>query len=421
MLDTSVRLCDRPSLYDHADEDLLAIKRVKVIDDQSLGHPMSGWRRLLEEESEHQWLSFAAFSIIVIIGAVLIDWSSDLSGVRQGSSLDVEGTVIDSAGDSVLYQSEDTKIISHNGNEFPATFATCLEEHEGRIYACLGNKGTLGYIEDGNEGCETTWCEFDFGTNLTATHISADEDNQFLMIVQTGTSDSIAAVSITESAIAEPISDFEGAMHLDTLHPTSDGWLVGGSWQAPPNWLGSNPTSPPRYELVLHSSWDGTGSPSIEIIHMGDEGTIHGIYPTGNGYVATGTSDTVFISDGEINSLGLSSHAATNDQNGNVWLFGGMGSTTVAVIYDDKVSIEKLPEPLQILPNYATCDDNGMISVHGSDYSDDTSSFSIDSNARTSFTSLRGILDLGFILISVMILSIMGWNVIDAIRRGEVF
>ena len=65
-----------------------------------LGLVMSGWRRLLEEESEHQWLSFAAFTIIVIIGAVLIDWSSDLSGVHEGSSLEVEGIVIDAAGDT---------------------------------------------------------------------------------------------------------------------------------------------------------------------------------------------------------------------------------------------------------------------------------------------------------------------------------
>ena len=62
-----------------------------------------------------------------------------------------------------------------------------------------------------------------------------------------------------------------------------------------------------------------------------------------------------------------------------------------------------------------------MISVHGSDYSDDVSAFSIDSNARTSFTSLRGIMDLGFILVSLIILSIMGWNITEAIRKGEVF
>ena len=87
---------------------------------------MSGWKRLLEEESEHQWLSFAAFSIIVIIGAVLIDWSSELSGVHDGSTLDADGIVLDSAGDSVLYQTENGVKISYNEMEENAQYATCL-------------------------------------------------------------------------------------------------------------------------------------------------------------------------------------------------------------------------------------------------------------------------------------------------------
>ena len=117
----------------------------------------------------------------------------------------------------------------------------------------------------------------------------------------------------------------------------------------------------------------------------------------------------------------MSSYAAVSDQNGNVWLFGGIGSKTVAIISDEGITVEKLPEPLEILPTYAYCDDDGMISVHGADSSDEPSALSIDSNARTSFTSLRGILDLGFILVSILILSIMGWNIADAIRKGEVF
>ena len=56
--------------------------------------------------------------------------------------------------------------------------------------------------------------------------------------------------------------------------------------------------------------------------------------------------------------------------------------------------VERMPEPLEIMPTFATCDEDGMISVHGFDNSDEVSAFSIDTNARTSFTSLRGILDL---------------------------
>ena len=116
---------------------------------------MSGWRRLLEEESEHQWLSFAAFSIIVIIGAVLIDWSGDLSGVRDGSSVDVDGLLLDSTEDTLLYQTEDGIRIFHNEIEYSEQYATCLEKYGDITLACFGTEGKLAYIGDGGPDCDT--------------------------------------------------------------------------------------------------------------------------------------------------------------------------------------------------------------------------------------------------------------------------
>ena len=381
---------------------------------------MSGWRRLLEEESEHQWLSFAAFSIIVIIGSILIDWSSDLSGVQEGSSLGVNGLVMDSTEDSVLYQSEDGNIINYKGQENSAQYATCLEEYEDLTLACLGTEGMVAFIGDGGDDCDTEWCQFSIGENLTASQISGN-GLALLLIVQDGTSDSLAAMWYGDSNPQPVVSEFEETMYLDTIIPTEEGWLIGGSWQAPPNWLGSNPASPPKYELIIEATWDGVAAPAIEVVHVGGEGVIHGLFETEDGYLATGTSDTYLILEEGVESIGISSRVATDDKNGNVWLFGDIGSKTVAIVSGSEITVEKLPEPLKIIPTYATCDEDGMISVHGSDYSDEVSAFSIDSNARTSITSLRGILDLGFILVSLLILSIMGWNITDAIRKGEVF
>lgn len=381
---------------------------------------MSGWRRLLEEESEHQWLSFAAFSIIVILGSILIDWSSDLSGVHEGSSLGVNGLVMDSTEDSVLYQSEDGNIINYKGKENIAQYATCLEEYGDMTLACLGTEGMVAFIGDGGDECDTEWCQFSIGENLTASQISGN-GLALLLIVQDGTSDSLAAMWYGDSNPQPVVSEFEETMYLETIIPTEEGWLIGGSWQTTPNWLGSNPASPPKYELIIEATWDGIAAPAIEVVHVGGEGVIHGIFETDDGYLATGTSDTYLISDNSVEAIGISSRVATDDNNGNVWLFGDIGSKTVAIVSGSEISVEKLPEPLKIVPTYATCDEDGFISVHGSDYSDEISAFSIDSNARTSITSLRGILDLGFILVSLLILSIMGWNIADAIRKGEVF
>ena len=43
-----------------------------------------GWRSLLEEESEHQWLAISAFFVFIIISAVFISGTKSLDGVELG-------------------------------------------------------------------------------------------------------------------------------------------------------------------------------------------------------------------------------------------------------------------------------------------------------------------------------------------------
>ena len=45
----------------------------------------SGWRKLLEEESEHQWLAIGVFFIFIIIGGFLIGGTSSLEGMVLGT------------------------------------------------------------------------------------------------------------------------------------------------------------------------------------------------------------------------------------------------------------------------------------------------------------------------------------------------
>ena len=379
---------------------------------------MSAWRRLLEEESEHQWLSFAVFTFFIITGAVLIDWSSELSGVHDGGKMAAEGAIHDSAGDAILYQSESGMTVSLHGNSAQAQGATCLVQHGHITFACLGEEGEISFSEE-DDPEELGWLPMSLGRDIIASQLSPNDQNQMLIIIQDGTTSSIAAMDITGNA--SPTTNLEGSLHLQAVIPTEEGWLVGGSWQAPSNWLGSNPASPPMFELILSVQWDGINAPSTKIVHMGDQGRIHGIFATDDGYIATGTSDAIAITNGVGTSLGMSSVAAVGDLNGNVWLFGALGSTTVAIISDEGISIEKLPSPLEIIPTHVSCDDNGLISIYGVDAKDEPTAMSIDSNVRYSFTSLRGLIDLGFILISILILGMMGWNISDAIRKGEIF
>ena len=45
----------------------------------------SGWRKLLEEESEHQWLAIGLFFVFIIIGGFLIGGTTSLEGMMLGT------------------------------------------------------------------------------------------------------------------------------------------------------------------------------------------------------------------------------------------------------------------------------------------------------------------------------------------------
>ena len=383
---------------------------------------MSRWREFIEEESEHQWLSFAVFAIVIIIGAILIDWSNELSGVNLGSNDSADGKVIDVAGGATLYDTGDGREISLNGEVAPAPYATCLERHNEVVYACIGAPGLVYVHDEGNDEI-TGWQMMSLSEDVTVVDISGN-DIAMLMIVQDGTSTTLAAMFLVPGVtpvVVSPLTSHDNDMHLAVIEPTATGWLVGGGWKAPPSFLGTNPTSPPMYEMVLDVTWNGEDAPSIEIIHLGNEGAIHSIMPTNDGFIAAGTADSVLINGKDATSIGIASQSATVDKRGDVWFFGEIGSTNVAIYSDDEISIEKLPDPLHITPEYSVIDNSGFIAVHGVNGDDEISSLSIDTDARLSFTSLRGMMDLGFILVSLMIISLMMWNVVESIRTGKEF
>lgn len=360
---------------------------------------------------------------------MVLDWSSDLSGVRDGSVINVDGIVKDSAGDFVLFENETGIQLDSKFSGIDESSVTCLSEYKEFTYACTEDSG-VSFIEYGNPLCENTWCDLPINPDMTVTDISANEldsieqssssNPALLMIIQDGISNNIA-LNLHHSENSAIIFDGNGELDLDVIIATENGWLVGGAWKAPPNWIGTNPASPPSFELVISVVWDGQSDPIIKPIHKGDEGRIHGIFETDDGFLATGTSDTISISGDMKYAHGLGSYSAIGDKTGDVWLFSGIGSTTVAIISDGAVETEKLPDPMPLMPEFVVCDDEGMISIHGSDSSDNPKAITIDSNARKSFTSIRGILDLGFLLLSVIIIGTMLWNISDAIRKGEVF
>ena len=148
------------------------------------------------------------------------------------------------------------------------------------------------------DDCDTEWCQFSIGENITATQVSGN-DLALLLVVQDGTSDSLAAIWFGDSEPNPIVTDHDDNMFLDVVIPQTKDGLSAAHGKHQPNWLGSNPASPPKYELVLEVTWDGVGAPAIEIFTW-VQGTIHGLFATDDGFLATGTSDTISITESDV-------------------------------------------------------------------------------------------------------------------------
>lgn len=374
---------------------------------------MAGWRDFLEEESEYQWVSFGAFTIFIIIGAVMIDWSSELSGVTSGSSQGASGLVIDSTDDAFIYDDEDGRWISLRGEVNSANNANCVTKQGGYTWFCSGQEGVL-FMDDG-----AGWNPFIVGQNVTVIDLAIN-GYAMMMIVENGSSTTFSARSLGGETISE-ITSHDEEMSLTEIIATDEGWLAAGSWRAPANWQGTSPASSTFYELVVSITWDAsTSAPVFDIVHLGGLGVIHTLAATHGGIVAAGQTDTILIAGDEVNHLDIASMSAVVDSNDDMWFFGTSGSETIAVLTEEGMGTELLPGPLQFNPTYSAASGTN-IEIHGINAQDDSESITIDVDARLAFTSLRGIMDLGFIMVSLLVLGVMGWNVTDAIRKGEVF
>tara|TARA_B100001540_G_C15815815_1_gene647298 strand:+ start:3093 stop:4259 length:1167 start_codon:yes stop_codon:yes gene_type:complete len=388
---------------------------------------MSRWNEFIQEESEHQWLSFAVFALVIISGGIMIDWSNELSGVKLGAedlldNVKEDTMIVDISGDAILYETDDGRHIYLTDTEenVASPYATCLESYRGVTYACEGVSGEISVNSADIDG----WSSMMLSQDLTVIDVSGNGDD-LLMIVQDGTSTSLASMKLDQASSTKSVSAVtinDGDMQLDVMQSTDEGWLVAGGWKAPINFVGLNGTnSPPIYELIIEVTLDAEGTPLIEVLYLGGEGAIHSIMPAGDGFIAAGTVDSVYIEEKETTNLGVASKSATADKRGDIWFFGDIGSENVAIYSDGEISVEKLPEPLHIMPMYSYTDSTGTIAIHGPDASQEMGSLSIDTDARKSFTSLRGMMDFAFIMVSLMILSLMLWNIADSIKTGEVF
>ena len=397
------------------------------------------WRKLLEEESEHQWLAMGLFFIFAIIGGIVIEGTSTLAGVDIG------------AGDA-----------GHDGNR---VLDIVYFDNEGSVasqltHMYLPGQGHFLYSQDNSESLDMIYqpSEYDKGDEIR--FMNEMSDNRAMLsiasnqLVEITLNEQIAYININttdefwiddyqenggyESAMivtqeddgtstiralsyyfASPPMVNSNSVNWDNIvHLSQNKWVATGTI-ANAQSSGDSPASPSVRTAIGVIEWQGnlSVSPVLVSLTTGEEGQIHNTFSTGNSQViiAANTGAYQIAGDGSINYLDLPSQSAVTDSDGKTWFIGQQGTTSIASFDDGIIDIQELAKPIPLEIEVSEYE-GGTIFMHGMDEKGAFELMTIDLTAQDSIEDGRGFLNFLFLTSCSIILVVMGWTALDRYR-----
>lgn len=397
------------------------------------------WRKLLEEESEHQWLAMGLFFIFAIIGGIVIEGTSTLAGVDIG------------AGDA-----------GHDGNR---VLDIVYFDNEGSVasqltHMYLPGQGHFLYSQDNSESLDMIYqpSEYDKGDEIR--FMNEMSDNRAMLsiasnqLVEITLNEQIAYININttdefwiddyqenggyESAMivtqeddgtstiralsyyfASPPMVNSNSVNWDNIvHLSQNKWVATGTI-ANAQSSGDSPASPSVRTAIGVIEWQGnlSVSPVLVSLTTGEEGQIHNTFSTGNSQViiAANTGAYQIAGDGSINYLDLPSQSAVTDSDGKTWFIGQQGTNSIASFDDGIIDIQELAKPIPLEIEVSEYE-GGTIFMHGMDEKGAFELMTIDLTAQDSIEDGRGFLNFLFLTSCSIILVVMGWTALDRYR-----
>ena len=404
-----------------------------------------GWRSLLEEESEHQWVAITGFFVFIILGALLIQGTSTLPGVNYSNNgLDaIDGRVLDIVyGDSdtytalilgedggMIFHYDDAGIINDIGTDYDdvlgMTFMT--ELHDGSVVVSPSNN-TLEVLHVNDESSQRTIIPLTSNQEtfdvLDVAEQRSGDSYRWLMVTDEGNTTGLRGFG----SINAPLSSTQEAFGSATLtaamvNSGNIGWnmvesLDDGTWIAIGSMTNSfsiddeSPALPTKHPVIGFISWsEGPTSPMLTSIEELDKGEIHSLIRLDNGsLLAAGTDSAVHISkDRTTTTVDFSSVSATLDDNGVVWMFGSQGSTSIVRMVDGVAEKMPLAQPLPLTVETSDVSD-GVVYAHGLNANGEPATYTVDSLAIGSIESGRGFLNFMFFTVASIVMGVMIWT-----------
>lgn len=404
-----------------------------------------GWRSLLEEESEHQWVAITGFFVFIILGALLIQGTSTLPGVNYSNNgLDaIDGRVLDIVyGDSdtytalilgedggMIFHYDDAGIINDIGADYDDVLgmAFMTELHDGSVVVSP-SKNTLEVLHVNDESSQRTIIPLTSNQEtfdvLDVAEQRSGDSYRWLMVTDEGNTTGLRGFG----SINAPLSSTQEAFGSATLtaamvNSGNIGWnmvesLDDGTWIAIGSMTNSfsiddeSPALPTKHPVIGFISWsEGPTSPMLTSIEELDKGEIHSLIRLDNGsLLAAGTDSAVHISkDRTTTTVDFSSVSATLDDNGVVWMFGSQGSTSIVRMVDGIAEKMPLAQPLPLTVETSDVSD-GVVYAHGLNANGEPATYTVDSLAIGSIESGRGFLNFMFFTVASIVMGVMIWT-----------
>ncbi len=399
------------------------------------------WRKLLEEESEHQWLAIGIFFLFAILGGVAIEGTSTLAGVDLGAgeALHDGSRVLD-----IVYFDNGADIASqlthmHKPSEGHYLFSQTNTDTVEMIYQPSGfDKGDeIRFINEMDENrvilsiASTQLIEITLGEPIIAS-ININTSDEFwiddyqenegpesAMIVTQESDGSSSIRALSYYVASPPLSNSNLVNWNNIVHLSQEKWVATGTITNTQS-SGDSPASPSVRSAIGIIEWQGNLSiaPVLTSFSMGDEGQIHNVFSTGNSQViiAANTGAYQVVDDGSINEIEISSQSAVTDSQGKTWFIGNQGTTSIATFYNGIIEIEELAKPIPLEIEISEYE-SGMIFMHGMDANGAFEMMTLDTTVQGSIEDGRGFLNFAFLTFFSVVLLVMGWTVLERYRK----
>ena len=402
----------------------------------------SGWRKLLEEESEHQWLAIGLFFVFIIIGGFLIGGTNSLEGMVLGT--DPSHDLVFEDGDYLIdieYHRDGSWSEAHSGilkthqgykmyqqmspddvddilpeNDPSIANITMFTANSDGILTFSTTLNTLSTYVDGmiSDQILSDTHGSEFGINGLATDPSSLLNNRLLITSEDGGSGLRGLNGQGLVTMTAPLQD--SVVWEEIVYLKDSTFLVAGTFTIQTS-SSQSPASLSPQIVLAHVFWDGDSTaPQIVRQMMGNGSEIHSMSRTADGGAVASTNQELYIvSKNSVQVLSYSSTSMVYEpEYDRAWLFGERGSESIlrVDVETGESSVKKLGYPLPIMPT------SGVISgetlyVHGFDAKGEADRLSLDLSIEGSLSSGRGFLNFAFIIVGVIMIATQGYLMVE--------